>query len=257
MNDYASIRTETTHDGQRLRLVLAGGKGNVVDTAMAREFSDALERLTRGKHLRGITLEAEGRHFSFGASVAEHAPEQAEALLQGLHTVVRALLTIDVPVIAAVQGACLGGGLELVLPCHRIFATPDAQLGQPEITLGMFAPAASALLPGRVGAAVAEDLLLTGRAVSGTEAHAIGLVDDLAADPADRATAWFEANLLPRSAVAIRMATRAARATWVDAALAALTRLERTFLDDLMQTADAREGVASFLEKRTPHWTDA
>ena len=257
MSEYTRIHVEETHEGRRLRIVLAGGKGNVVDTKMATELTDALETFTRGRHLRGIALEAEGRHFSFGASVEEHAPDLAAGMLEGLHAVVRAILTSELPVIAAVRGACLGGGLELVLPCHRIIAAPDAKLGQPEIALGMFAPAGSALLPGRVGRAVAEDMLLTGRALSGMDALAAGLVDELADDPEAAAAAWFEEHLLPRSATAVRMATRAARTSWIDSALAALATVERTFLDDLMQTADAQEGVRSFLEKRPPNWVDA
>ena len=257
MSTYTRIRVEETHDGRRLRIVLAGGKGNVVDTRMTDELIDALETFTRGRHVRAVTLEAEGDHFSFGASVPEHAPELATALLAGLHAVVRALLTSELPVIAAVRGACLGGGLELVLPCHRVIAAPDARLGQPEIALGMFAPAGSALLPGRVGRALAEDLLLSGRMLSGNQALAAGLVDQTSDDPESAAVAWFEEHLLPRSATAIRMATRAARAVWVDDALAALDGVERTFLDELLQTADAQEGVRSFVEKRPPCWTDA
>lgn len=257
MSEWSKLHVEETHEGRRLRIALAGGKGNVVDTKMATELTDVLETFTRGRHLRAIALEAEGKHFSFGASVEEHAPDLAADMLEGLHGVVRALLTSDLPVIAAVRGACLGGGLELVLPCHRIVAAPDAKLGQPEITLGMFAPAGSALLPGRVGRALAEDMLLSGRVLSGTEALDAGLVDEVADDPDAAGTAWFEQHLLPRSATAIRMATRAARASWIDTALTALDRVERGFLDEMMQTADAQEGVRSFLEKRAPTWVDA
>ena len=257
MSDYDAIHVEETHEGRRLRIELRGGKGNVVDTAMARELADALETFTRGRHLRGIALEAAGRHFSFGASVEEHAPELAADLLEALHAVVRALLCSDLPVVAAVRGACLGGGLELVLPCHRVVAAPDARLGQPEIALGVFAPAGSVLLPGRTGRATAEDLLLTGRVLSGTEALAAGLVDEVADDPEAAAQRWFETHLLPRSATALRQATRAARAAWIDGALAALDRVERAFLDELMPTADAQEGIRSFVEKRQPLWTDA
>ncbi len=254
--DYTRIRVEETHSGRRLRIVLAGGKGNVVDIAMARELADALDTFTRGRHLRAVALEAEGRHFSFGASDEEHAPDQAPTLLAGLHAVVRALLCSELPVIAAVRGACLGGGLELVLPCHRIVAAPDAKFGQPEIALGVFAPAGSTLLPGRVGHAMAEDLLLTGRALSGTDALAAGLVDQIDTDPEAAARAWFETHLLDKSASALRHATRAARSTWLGGALAALDRVERAFLDELMPTHDAQEGIQSFLEKRQPQWMD-
>ncbi len=257
MSGYRRIRVEETHEGRRLRIALAAGRGNVLDVATTTELADALETFTRGRHLRCVAIEAEGPHFSFGASVPEHAPESAPALLEGLHAVVRALLRSDVPVTAAVRGACLGGGLELVLPCHRIFASPGARLGQPEITLGMFAPAGSALLPGRVGRAMAEDLLLTGRTLNADDALACGLVDEVHEDPEAAAAAWFETHLLPRSAVALRAATDAARASWVAHVEATLDTLEAAFLDDLLRTEDAQEGIRSFLEKRTPQWVDA
>jgi cyclohexa-1,5-dienecarbonyl-CoA hydratase len=257
VSPLSKLTAEETHDGRRLRIVLRGGKGNVVDSAMARELGDVLEAAPAAPALRAVTLEAEGPAFSFGASVPEHAPERVASLLRGLHRCVEAILESEVPVLAAVRRHCLGGGLELVLPCHRIFASPDASLGQPEVTLGMFAPAGSVLLPERVGRGLAEEMLLTGRVLAGEEARAAGLVDEVADDPEAAMVRWFEAKLLPRSARALRFATRAARAARLPALREALRTLERTFVEDTMATRDAREGVASFVERRMPVWTDA
>jgi cyclohexa-1,5-dienecarbonyl-CoA hydratase len=256
MKHGAKTAWEELHEGRLVRLVLRGGKGNVVDTAMCAEIAAVLVERGRGKHLRGILLEAEGGHFSFGASVPEHAPATVRAMLEALNGVIAGILRSPVPVIAAVRGACLGGGLELVLPCHRIVAAPDAKLGQPEIKLGMFAPAGSALLPERVGRGLAEEMLLTGRVLTGEEAKAAGLVDELSPEPEAAALRWFETHLLPLSASAIRFATGAARATMADRVEAALAHLERVFVDETMTTADANEGIASFAEKRKPVWTD-
>ena len=257
MSPFKKISCEETHEGRRLRVVLRGGRGNVIDAAMAAELADALLDRTDGAHLRCVTIEAEGDHFSFGASVPEHDGAKARPLLENLDRAVCAILYLDVPVVAAVRGSCLGGGLELVLPCHRIVAAPTAKLGQPEISLGMFAPAGSVLLPERVPRGLAEEMLLTGRMLTGVEAQAAGLVDQLADDPEAAALAWFEAKLLPQSAAALRFATKAARATLHRRIGSSMVQLEQLFIEEMTKTRDAKEGVASFVEKRRPQWVDA
>lgn len=257
MSADAKVLRETTHDGRRLRIVLRGGRGNVIDAAMARQLAETLTEGTDGRHLRCVTIEAEGPHFSFGASVPEHEGSKARPLLESLDRAVSAILHSGLPVLAAVRGSCLGGGLELVLPCHRVFAAPDAKFGLPEITLGMFAPAGSALLPERVARGLAEEMLLTGRVLPADEALAAGLVDAIAPDPELAAQQWFEENLLGKSAIALRFATRAARATMVRRVNTALLQMETLFLEELVRTRDANEGVASFVEKRRPQWADA
>jgi cyclohexa-1,5-dienecarbonyl-CoA hydratase len=257
VNEGRKVHCEETHDGRRLRLVLRGGRGNIIDTALASELVAALRDRTGGEHLRCVTLEAEGDNFCFGASVPEHAPEQARKLLESLDGAVRAILHLNVPVVATVRGHCLGGGLEVVLPCHRIVASPAARFGQPEIRLGMFAPAGSALLPERVGRGVAEDMLLTGRVLTAAEALAAGLADEVAEAPEQAAVAWFEKNLLDKSAAALRFAVKAARFTLLRRLGTSLEGLETLFLEEAMRTRDAREGLLSFVEKRAPKWVDA
>ena len=254
---FQKIACEETHDGRRLRIVLRGGRGNVIDTAMAAELADAVTERTDGRHLRCVTLEAEGENFSFGASVPEHSGEKVRPLLETLDRAVSAILHMNLPVIAAVRGNCLGGGLELVLPCHRIVAAPNARLGQPEIVLGMFAPAGSVLLPERVGRGLAEEMLLTGRVLPALEARTAGLVDEIADSPEEAAVAWFEKHLLGKSATALRFATKAARATLVRQIGSSLVELEQLFIEEMTKTRDANEGVASFVEKRRPVWVDA
>jgi cyclohexa-1,5-dienecarbonyl-CoA hydratase len=256
-SEFTKLACEETHDGRRLRIVLRGGRGNVIDTTMAQELADAVTERTDGPHLRCVTLEAEGDNFSFGASVPEHATDKVRPLLESLDRAVSAILLVNLPVVAAVRGNCLGGGLELVLPCHRVVAAPSARLGQPEIALGMFAPAGSVLLPERVGRGLAEEMLLTGRVLSGKEARETGLVDQLAEFPEAAAVAWFEEHLLGKSATALRFATKAARATLLRRLGSALVQLETLFLEEVTKTRDAQEGIVSFVQKRAPAWVDA
>lgn len=236
------------------RLTLDHPKGNVLDGPMIEALTTAVEQATAKPKLRAIVLDAAGKDFSFGASVEEHLPPKVGAMLAGIHRLFVLMVRAPVPVLVAVQGRCLGGGLELALAGSRIFAAPDAVLGQPEVKLGVFAPAASALLPGRVGAAAAEELLLSGRTVAAAEALALGLVDEVVADPAARALAWVEQHLLSLSVGGLRFACRAARLQRTEAFVAQLKALERLYLDELAPTADAREGLSAFLEKRSPRW---
>jgi cyclohexa-1,5-dienecarbonyl-CoA hydratase len=243
-------------DGALLRLRLSRPKANIVDAAMISGLRSALREHLSAARLRAVLLDAEGPHFSFGASVEEHLPESCAAMLRDIHALILQLVACPVPVLVAVRGQCLGGGLELAAAGHRIFAAPGATLGQPEIKLAVFAPAASCLLPERIGQARAEDLLFSGRGIGAEEAHRIGLVDALADDPEQAALAWFDEHLAPRSAASLRFAVRAARAGFVERIRAKLAELERLYLEELMATHDAVEGLTAFIAKRPAVWED-
>jgi len=255
METTSPVKVWLERDQSLLRLRLSRPKANLVDAAMISALRDALSQYRRHSMLRGVVLDAEGPHFSFGASVEEHLPGRCAAMLVSLHALIVDLLKFPVPVIAAVHGQCLGGGLEVALACGRIVAAPGAQFGQPEIKLGVFAPAASALLPYRVSQPVAEDLLLTGRSVNAEEALALGLVQAVADDPAAAAVSWFDQHLYARSAAALSCALVGARGDMQRQVPERLAELERLYLDWLMRTHDANEGLAAFLAKREPAWT--
>ena len=136
-----------------LRLRLARPKANIIDAAMIAALHGAFDAARQRTDLRGVLLDAEGAHFSYGASVEEHLAPRCAQMLGALHALVLAMLEFPAPILVAVRGQCLGGGLELALAGGPIFAAPDAQFGQPEIKLGVFAPAASVLLPYRVNPA--------------------------------------------------------------------------------------------------------
>ncbi|MDF1717753.1 MAG: cyclohexa-1,5-dienecarbonyl-CoA hydratase [Antarcticimicrobium sp.] len=240
--------------GAMLRLRLNRPKANIVDAEMIAALDAAFVAHADDRDLCAVLVEAEGPHFSFGASVEEHMPGRFEAMLKALHALVRRMLGYPVPVLVAVQGQCLGGGLEVAMAGHMIFAAPDASLGQPEMMLGVFAPAASCLMPDRMGQARAEDLLYSGRSVKGEVALATGLVDALAGDPSAAALAWIETHLKPKSASSLRLAVRAARADFVRRMTARLDEVEALYLNELMATGDAVEGLNAFLEKRPAQW---
>ncbi len=161
MTTDSPVKTWLERDGALLRLRLARPKANLVDAAMILALHGALAEYHKAPGLRGVLLDAEGSHFSFGASVEEHLPDQCAKMLGSLHALLVEMLEFPAPILVAVRGQCLGGGLEVALAAGPIFASPTAQFGQPEIKLGVFAPAASVLLPYRVSQPAAEDLLLS------------------------------------------------------------------------------------------------
>jgi len=244
-------------DGAWWRVAIGGSKGNVLDGALMDRLTQVFDDARGAASLKAIVLEGQGAHFSFGASVREHLPDQVAGMLDRFRRVLLALLDSSVVVLGAVRGQCLGGGLELVTLCHRIFAAPDARFGQPEIALGVFAPAASIVLAERIGRAHAEDLCLTGRVIGASDALGMGLVDELADDPAEMALAWARTHLADRSATSLRLAVRAIRADLLAKLRAELPQAEHLYLHELMATADANEGLRAFLEKRRPAWRNA
>ncbi len=241
-------------DGTLLRLRLARPKANIVDAAMIAALRQALAEYRDIPELRAALLDHEGPHFSFGASVDEHMPDQCADMLKSLHALIRDMLDFPLPLLVAIKGQCLGGGLEVAAASSMLFAAPDAKLGQPEIKLAVFAPAASCLLPERIGQARAEDLLFSGRSMGAEEALATGLIDNLSDDPEAAALGYFDKALAPSSASTLRFAVRAAREEYRQRVTAKLERVETLYLAELMQTHDAVEGLTAFVEKRPAKW---
>jgi cyclohexa-1,5-dienecarbonyl-CoA hydratase len=245
-------------DRSRVAFRLAHPKGNILTADIVDALRSGIEALGQNPHLKLITFEGEGADFSFGASIPEHAPEQIARVLPLLDALVADVLEAPAVTAAVVRGRCLGGGFELALACDLIFAADGAQFGLPEIRLGVFPPAAAVLLPARVGQARAARDVLTGEvrpAAYWRDAGLIALTAPL--DGLSRAVdEWFDEHLVPKSAVALRHAALAVRNSLLAEVRERLPTLERLYLNDLMRTHDAREGVQAFLEKRPPQWRD-
>ncbi len=254
MND--PVRAWQEHDGALLRIRLNRPKANILDADMISALDRELDRLAGLSDLHAILLDAEGPHFSFGASVEEHLPQQCADMLRGFHELLLKMLSTPVPILVAVRGQCLGGGLELACAGTLIFAAPEAKLGQPEIVLGLIAPAASCLLPLRLGLGHAEDLLLSGRSVDAGEALRMGLVHSLGDDPENLALNYFREHLQRKSASSLRVALQASRKGMIGEIKSKLAAVEELYLNKLMKTRDAIEGLNAFLEKRPPKWED-
>ncbi len=245
------------HSNTVAQIILNDGKGNVLDYVMMEELQALFDEFKNKPQLKLITFEGEGKHFSFGASVEEHQKEFAEAMLKGFHRLFFSLRDLAIPTAAKVSGQCLGGGMELALMCNFIFADKTAMFGQPEIILGVFPPPASIILPEKIGLAQAEALVLTGKSISANEAKSIGLVNHVSDDKTNLNSwidEWIVEYILPKSASSLRYGVKAVRAKFNHVLSNFLPQLETQYLQQLMQSHDANEGIASFIEKRKPVW---
>ncbi len=242
-------------DGGIHTITLNSPPGNIIDLALCAELRPAIAAAAADDRGKVLVLRGAGKHFSFGASVREHLPEQAPMMLEAIGGVVRDLIGFPYPTVAGVQGRCLGGGLELVLACGIVIAEEGAVLACPEIRLGVLPPAATALLTGRA----AEDVLLTGRDFTAEQAQRLGIVNSLVATGTldEAVTAFVTEHFAPRSAASLRLVTRAVRDPQRRAIEERLVNAERLYLDELLHLHDGVEGIQAFLDKREPKWRNA
>jgi len=238
-------------------IVLNDGKGNVLDHIMMGELLDTLTEVGHNQNIKLIVFEGAGKHFSFGASVEEHVKDQAELMLNGFHNLFYKIIDLGIPTLAKISGMCLGGGLELALVSNILYADKTAILGQPEIVLGVFPPPASIILPLKIGNAKAEELLITGRNFTADEGQKLGLINEVFDKKEDMNKAvdtWIEKHILPKSASSLKYAVKASRTTFNYIMQNKLPFLQNMYVNQLMETKDANEGINAFIEKRKPQW---
>jgi cyclohexa-1,5-dienecarbonyl-CoA hydratase len=240
------------------RLTLDRPPLNVLHIGMLEELEAVLGEIEHDASVKVLVISGAGPAFCAGADVRDHLPERAACMLERFRAVVRRLLSMECPTLAAVHGAALGGGCELMLACDLVIAAENAQIGQPEVRLGVLPPIAAALLPRMVGRQRALDLVLTGRTLSATEALALGLVTRVVPTPLlNEAVEGELARLCASSGPVLRLAKRAVLEAGALPPLSGMLRAEEIYLDELMRLQDPLEGLDAFLAKRPPVWKEA
>ncbi len=241
-----------THTDGVARITLNRPPLNIFTSAMLAEFTSAVAA-SADAHV--LVIEAAGKAFCAGVDIGEHLPEKAPPMLAQFHHSCRSLLALDLPTVASVQGAALGGGCEVATLCDFVIAARSATFGQPEIKVGAFPPVAAAALATMTGQRQAMALMLLGETISADAARDAGLVTTVVDDgQLAAATAGLVTKLAALSRPALRLAKRASIAEFRKMFDDALARAERLYLQELITTEDAREGITAFLEKRAPVW---
>jgi cyclohexa-1,5-dienecarbonyl-CoA hydratase len=230
---------------------------NVLNIEMMEEVNTYLEGLKKEKSLKLLVIQAMGKAFSAGVDVGEHLGELVYKMIEVFHKMFRLMDALKVPSIAIVNGSALGGGCELALYCDMVIATEKSKFGQPEIQVGVFPPIAALIFPRMMGRKKAMELILAGDTLSAQEALALGLVNKVVpeASLADEANGYIE-KFKKLSGIVLKLAKEATLAGLNDDVDKGLKTIEKIYLDRLMKTDDALEGLKAFLEKRKPTWKD-
>jgi len=236
-------------------IVLNNPPVNIMTQAMMEEMISVLDELINDNDLHLLIFKAEGKHFSAGADIAEHTREKCPEMIPVFMKLFYRLNRIACPTVAVVQGSALGGGCELATYCDMVIASEKAKFGQPEISVGALAPVAVAIFPHLIGRNRALELLLSGDIIPATEAERIGLINKVFPEETfQEKTDEFISKIISKSSVVLKitkMVTDTGLYTTVDQAL---KNAEKTYLERLLDTEDAREGIQAFLEKRSPVW---
>ena len=242
-------RIAVSSDAHAHRITLGDPPLHVLDIPMLEELRDALARIRPDRH--ALILDAAGtRAFSAGVAVQDHLGDRAGVMLAVFHDCFRILARLDLVTVALVRGLTLGGGCELAMACDFILAGENATFGQPEIRLGVFPPVGAYQLSRQLSPRKGLEMMLTGDPVPAAEiANAVFPEEDFDA----RANEWL-GRLYRHSASSLRIARKAFRLAQADDFEARLAEVERLYLDELMLTEDATEGLHAFLEKRAPRW---
>ena len=250
-------KIEVSSDANSYRIRLADPPLHILDIGMLSDLRSALSELKNDRHC--LIIDATGeKAFSAGASVQDHIGDRVVTMLGLFHDCFRTLARLDMVTVGLVRGAALGGGCELALACDFILASDRAKFGQPEINLGVFPPVAAYQLSRQIAPRKGLELLLTGEPIDARTAESLGLVNAVfpVAEFEARSAEWLE-KLFRQSASSLRYAKKAFRLAAVADFEERLAAVERLYLEELMKTADANEGLNAFIEKRKAAWKNA
>ena len=228
---------------------------NVLNIEMMDEINDTLRDWIEKKDLKVVLFDAEGKCFSAGVDVGEHMGDLAPKMIESFHGMFRLMEALGAVTVASVFGSCLGGGCELAIFCDLVIADETAKFGQPEIQVGVLPPIAAQVMPRIIGRKAANDLILSGRIISAQEAVEMGLINKtVAKGDLSQETESFIKPYLSLSAEIIRISKKTIKAGLMDELEPSLKAIEDIYLNELMKTADAQEGLQAFLDKRKPEW---
>jgi len=239
------------------RITFARPPLNVLNISMMREIVTALNECSSERSIVAIVFDSakECRAFSAGVAIEEHIEGTIYQMLDSFHAIFRTLEQLAKPVISIVDGPALGGGCELIAASDIVIATERARFGQPEIKLGVFPPVAALLMPRIIGDKMARELILTGDLIDAKEAARHGLVNHVVTVAEIEAkTLEILAKLRELSATALEMAKKALDLGRGRSFDTALDDVENLYLNELMKTFDANEGIEAFMQRRKPVW---
>ena len=231
---------------------------NVLNIEMMEEINAYFEGLLKEKSLKLLVIQAAGKAFSAGVDVGEHLGDLVYKMIEVFHRMFRLMEALKVPSVSVVNGSALGGGCELAVYCDMVMATEKAKFGQPEIQVGVFPPIAALAFPRMMGRKKALELILSGDVISAQEALALGMINKIVPEASlTEEVSKFVEKFNKLSGIVLKLTKEAILAGLNDDSEKGLNVIEKIYLERLMKTNDAIEGLKAFLDKRKPAWKDS
>ncbi len=250
---YEHIKTNVGEEVATL--TLSRDPLNVLNIAMMKEINSFLDALNQETGLKVLLIKAEGKAFSAGVDVGEHLGDRVKEMIEVFHGIFRRMDSLGLVSVAQVQGAALGGGCELAIFADLVVASEKAKFGQPEIQVGVFPPIAALVMPRIMGRKKALELCLTGDVIKAAQAKELGLVNHVVApEDLEAKTEELTKKLTNLSPLVLKLTKKACLQGLAGEQETALDGIEDIYLNQLMVTADAEEGLRAFLDKRKPEW---
>jgi cyclohexa-1,5-dienecarbonyl-CoA hydratase len=237
------------------KITFNSGALNILNIPMMKQINEALLEFLKDESLKALIIANNGKAFSAGVDIGDHMGDTAKKMLEEFHDIFRNLNKIKCPTVASVKGAALGGGCEVALFCDIVIASERAKFGQPEIKVGVFPPVSAVILPFLIGPKKSFEFLLQGETIDAKEAHRVGLVNHIfPSESYEQEFTDFINRFKDLSTVVLQYTKKAIRLGLSNDFDSKLELVEKLYLEDLMATYDANEGLNAFMDKRQPKW---
>lgn len=248
---YVKLRIE----GAVARMTLSRPDHNLLNEAMLRELADGVAFAGERDDVKLVILDSACKVFCGGIDVGEYTSQRVFQMLDAFHAAFSGMLEVAKPVICVVNGPAIGGGAELAAFGDLVIATPKARFAQPEITIGVFPPLASTILPFLVGPKMALELVLTGDPVTAERALELGLINRLVPEAQlEQCVNEFIQRITAHSGPVLTMAKKAILGGMGLSLRDGLKHSMGIFLNELYRLEDSQEGLRALVEKRKPNW---
>jgi cyclohexa-1,5-dienecarbonyl-CoA hydratase len=242
-------------EGGVARMTLNRPEHNLLNENMLRELADGISFVADRDDVKLIVLDSACKVFCGGIDVGEYTSERVFQMIDAFHSVFIGMMEISKPVMCVVNGPAIGGGAELAAFGDLVVATPKARFAQPEITIGVFPPLASTILPFLVGPKLALELVLLGEPVTAERALELGLVNRLVPEAQLETTVNdLIARVTSHSGPVLTMAKKAILGGMGLSLREGLKNSMNIFLNELYRLEDSQEGLRALVEKRKPNW---
>jgi cyclohexa-1,5-dienecarbonyl-CoA hydratase len=237
------------------KIILNNGPLNILTIGMMEQINKALEGFLEDESLKLVIFDHNGKAFSAGVDVGDHMGDKAPKMIKEFHGIFRKINKLKCPTLASIKGVALGGGCEIAIFCDIVLTSDKAKFGQPEIKVGVFPPIAVLAFPQIIGNKKAFELIMLGEIIDAEEALRLGITNHIyPIESYEQEFTKFIESFNVLSTVVLQYTNKAFKKALSIDFEAKLDEIEEFYLEELMSTHDANEGLQAFLEKRPPNW---